>query len=123
MSYLSGFFAEKYDIPKDEVQPSIEDRAAEYASALVNETIGSYNRRSIDRSDVNISIKGWNYTLLPVWILTYIYNGKTYIYAVNGQTGKSYGELPVDRKKLGMTSGIIAAALFAFAIVGGLLIW
>jgi DNA-directed RNA polymerase subunit RPC12/RpoP len=123
MSYLSGFFAEKYDIQKDEVQPSIEDRAAEYASTLVNETIGSYNRRSIDRSDVNISIKGWNYTLLPAWILTYIYNGKTYIYAVNGQTGKSYGELPVDRKKLGMTSGIIAAALFAFAIVGGLLIW
>ena len=123
MSYLSGFFAEKYNIYKEEVQPTIEDRALEYASILVNETIGSYSRRSIDKNNVSISIKDWNYTLLPVWILTYVYSGKTYIYAVNGQTGKSYGELPVDKKKLGRTSGIIAAAMFALAIIGGLLIW
>ncbi|HWR60229.1 MAG TPA: hypothetical protein VN580_01375 [Clostridia bacterium] len=123
MSYLSGFFAEKYDIPKAEVQPAIEGRAKEYTSVLVKETIGSYNMVSMNRSDVSISVKGWDYTLLPAWILTYKYKGKTYIYAVNGQNGKSYGELPVDGKKLGLTSGIAAAAMFVFALIGGLLIW
>ena len=123
MSYLSGFFAEKYDIPKADVQPSIEERAREYASVMTKETIGSYSRVSMDRSDMNISIKGWDYTLLPAWILTYKYNGKTYVYAVNGQSGKSFGELPVDVKKLGLTSGVAAAAMFIFALLGGLLIW
>ncbi len=123
MPYLSGFFAEKYDITKTEVQPSIEGRAREYAAVMVKETIGGYNRVSMNRSDVDIAIKGWNYTLLPAWILTYKYNGKTYIYAVNGQSGKSYGELPVDGKKLGFTSGMLAAAMFVFALLGGLLIW
>jgi len=123
MSYLSGFFAEKYDISKAEVQPRIEERATEYVSTLVNETIRGYNNLSISKNNADISVKAWNYTLMPVWLLTNIYNGKTYIYAVNGQTGKAHGELPIDRKKLGRTSWLIAAAIFAFAIVGGLFIW
>ncbi len=123
MSYLSGFFAEKYDIGKDEVQPTIEERAKNYTTALLRESIGSYDRVKMDKSDMDISIKGWDYTLLPAWILTYKYKGKTYIYAVNGQNGNAYGELPVDSKKLGITSGMLAAAVFALALIGGLMIW
>lgn len=123
MSYLSGFFAEKYDIQKDEVSLNIEDRAKNYVSNLMQDSIGSYNKIYMENTDMDLSIKGWNYTLLPAWILTYMYNGKTYIYAVNGQTGKSFGELPVDNKKLGATSGMIAAAIFAIAIIGGMMIW
>lgn len=123
ISYLSGFFAEKYDIQKDEVKLSIEDRAKNYVSNLMQDSIGNYNKIYMENTDMDLSIKGWNYTLLPAWILTYMYNGKTYIYAVNGQTGKSFGELPVDNKKLGITSGMIAAAVFAIAIIGGMIIW
>ncbi len=123
MSYLSGFFAEKYDITKKEVQPGIEERATEYASILVNETITDYGNLSISRNAARISVKEWNYMLLPVWILTYIYEGNTYVCAVNGQTGKAYGILPVDKKKLRLVSGIITAVLFAFTIYGGLKIW
>lgn len=123
MSYLSGFFAEKYDIQKNEVSSGIEDRAKNYVSNLMQDSIGSYNRINMENTDMDLSIKGWNYTLLPAWILTYMYNGKTYIYAVNGQTGKSFGELPVDNKKLGAASSMIAAAVFAIAIAGGMIIW
>ena len=77
----------------------------------------------MNKSEMDIAVKEWNYTLLPAWILTYFYNGKTYVYAVNGQNGKSYGELPVDRKKLGLTSGVAAAVIFALSLIGGLLIW
>jgi len=123
MAYLSGFFAEKYDIPKNEVQPVIEERAVEYVSTLINETIKGYNDLSISKNEALISVKEWEYTLLPVWILTYIYNGNTYVCAVNGQTGKAYGILPVDKRKLRIVSGIIAAAFFAFTIFGGFTIW
>ncbi len=123
MSYLSGFFAEKYDIAKEEVQPQIEREARTYTTNMMQQTLGQYGQVKLDRSDLDISVKGWNYALLPAWILTYLYQGKTYIYAVNGQNGKAFGELPVDRRKLGLTSGLLAAGLFALAIIGGLLIW
>ena len=123
MTYLSGFFAEKYDIEKTEVQPLIENQAQQYASILVNEAIGSYDQLNLDRSNLDLSIRQWDYALLPTWILTYLYKGKTYVYAVNGQTGKSHGELPVDSGKLALSSGVIALVILILAVIGGLFIW
>lgn len=123
MSYLSGFFAEKYDIAKDEIQPQIENQARDYTKLMLQDTFSGYSQVQMEREDMNIAVKGWNYALLPAWILTYLYKGKTYVYAINGQNGKSYGELPVNKQKLSLVSGVIAAVVFALAIVGGLLIW
>lgn len=123
MTFLSGFFAEKYDILKEDVQPAIEDRTRTYVSTLVRETIGAYGRVALERSNLNMSLKGWQYTLLPAWILTYQYQGRLYVYAVNGQNGKAFGELPVDKKRLSLASGLLAAGLFVLAVIGGLLIW
>lgn len=123
MSYLSGFLAEKYDIPKEEVQPLLENKALEYARIIAQESIGSYDQVELERERLDMQIKGWNYALLPAWILTYLYKGKTYVYAVNGQTGKAHGELPVDNFKLSLTSILSGAALLAALILGGALIW
>jgi len=55
--------------------------------------------------------------------MTYRYHGKTYIYAINGQTGKAYGELPVSNQRLGVASAILAAIILVLAILGGLWLW
>lgn len=123
MSYLSGFFAEKYDINKDDVKPAIENRTRQYVASMLQETISGYSQVNETRKNFELKLKGWYYTLFPTWILTYQYQGKTYIYAVNGQNGKAHGELPVDKKKLNLTAILIAAGIFALTIVGGLLIW
>ena len=34
--------------------------------------------------------------LLPVWMLVSKYQGKDYLFAMNGQTGKIVGELPLS---------------------------
>ncbi|HBP37551.1 MAG TPA: hypothetical protein DD640_02200 [Clostridiales bacterium] len=122
-AYLSGFFAEKYDIAREEVQPQIEGKAKDYVTQMMQDTFGGYSQVKMERSNLDLDIQDWNYTLLPAWILTYRYQGKTYVYAINGQNGKSYGELPVDSKKLGLVSGLVAAGIFILAIIGGLLIW
>lgn len=123
MPYLSGFFAEQYDISKDKVTPKIEEQVNRYSKHLIDETISGFNHVSNLKNDVNVSIKEWNYTLLPAWILTYIYNGKTYVYAVNGQTGKSFGELPLSKQRVATTSGIIFGITSAALLLGGMLIW
>jgi hypothetical protein len=37
--------------------------------------------------------------MAPVWILTTGYQDKRYTFMMNGQTGKTVGSLPIDKKK------------------------
>lgn len=123
VSYLNGFFSEKYDIKSDDLKKTVEDRAEIYTNNLLRDTVSRYRSVDIKKSEVNAKINRWTYILLPVWILTYNFGGKTYIYAVNGQTGKSFGELPLDYKKLSINAIAIFAAVLAVLLIGGLLIW
>lgn len=123
MPYLSGFFAEQYDIEREEVTPMIEGQVNKYYSYLVNELVSGYDQVVNVNDGVDIKLEDWNYTLLPAWILTYLYNGKTYVYAVNGQTGKSFGELPLSKPRLSSAFGIIFGLTFVALLLGGLLIW
>lgn len=123
MAYLSGFFAEQYDVEKEEVAPKVEERVNRYSDSMINESISGFNTIRERRNNSTVNYKDWSYTLLPAWILTYIYKGKTYVYAVNGQTGKSFGELPFSKEKAFKVSGIIFGITSALLILGGWLIW
>ena len=63
------------------------------------------------------------YALYPVWLLNTSWNGQKYTFAMNGQTGKLVGDLPLDKgaykKWLFGITGIVAAAAFAISY----LIW
>lgn len=121
--YLSGFFAEQYDVEKEKVAPKIEEKIKSYARNVIDQSISGYSTVREKKKDFRMSIKNWSYTLLPAWILTYIYKGKTYVYAVNGQTGKSFGELPFCKEKALKASGIVFAITFVILLLGGWLIW
>ncbi len=123
MPYLSGFFAEQYDIEKDDIAPKVEDRVSKYSKSLIDETISGFNLVNDRKNNINVNYKDWNYTLFPTWILTYLYKDKTYVYAVNGQTGKSFGELPFDSSKALKVSIIIFAIIFIILLLGGIFIW
>ena len=65
----------------------------------------------------NIQLSGGTaqYALYPVWLLNTTWNQKKYTFAMNGQTGKFVGDLPVDkaaatRWTLGLTVLLGAAA-------------
>lgn len=123
MPYLSGFFAEQYDIKKEDTMPRVEDRVNKYSKSLVDETILGFNLVNDIRNNSKVNYKNWNYTLLPTWILTYLYKNKTYIYAVNGQTGKSFGELPFNKQKAFIVAMIIFVITFIVLLIGGMFIW
>ena len=52
---------------------------------------------------------------MPTWMLTYIYKGQTYIFAMNGQTGKTFGSLPICPKKLNFL--FLCVVLITFAVI------
>ena len=55
------------------------------------------------------------YVLLPVWMLNLKYKDKTYLYAVNGQTGKVAGEVPISKIKFGLMG--LSISIITFFVV------
>ena len=120
MSYLSGFLAEKRDIEEKEIMPEIRQEIDQYAQSLLRETIHGYSTVTVESFQQNVDMEHLHYALFPVWILTYPgKNGKTYYYAMNGQTGKVCGVLPINWKKVLLVAGIIGIALFSLTLVIG----
>ncbi len=122
MSYLSGFFAEKRDVEIAEIQSSVDDKIKSYSRKKLLQSI-EYPNVSAKDSSIKIDNLKWSYNLLPVWVLTYKHKNKNYIYALNGQTGKVYGEMPVSNKKLAaLFAGVTAAAAVILSVISEVLL-
>ena len=125
MAYLSGHTAEKYDIDKDMILPRISERVCSAAQTEFRKSIKGYSTTLVKSSEFKISHINWKYALLPMWFLSYQYKGKNYYYAMNGQTGKFGGNLPIDKLKVGLVAagiGIGIMSLFLLAALGGMLL-
>ena len=93
----------------------------EYAGTLLKRTVSGYATVNETSRNVRIRQSHWEYSLMPVWVLNYVTNKKTYKYAMNGYTGKIYGELPVSFGKLLAVCGAVFAAVTPIvALIGGM---
>lgn len=119
MSYLSGFQAEKRDTERAEVQNEVDNDLREYAKKIYCDTIKGYDTVTVDNINLKTLRESWKYALMPVWLMTYKYKDKNYLYAMNGQTGKTYGELPCSGKKLAIFGGILLVVIFLLSMLGG----
>lgn len=118
--YLAGFQAEKRDIEYDAIQQSIQSELKNYSESILRDTASGYTTLTKLQTDISLENEENHYMLLPIWVVTYRSNEqskKVYYYAMNGQTGKVSGILPVSYKRLGLfTFGIFAAILAIFLI-------
>lgn len=120
MSYLSGFFADKYDVSKAEVLPRIQRRIESGAQDILMSDVKGYTTVVPDTKRTRIIRTKWHYTMLPVWFMTYKYGGKNYYFAMNGQTGKVVGIPPISIPKLiGLAVGLFAAIGIIAGFIGG----
>ena len=119
MSYLTGFFADKYDVDKASVFPRIKQRAEQAGRNVVRNSVTGYSSVIVNRESYNVNRTKWQYIMLPVWFMTYNYNGKIYEFALNGQTGKLAGTPPLDNKKLGWFSVLFGLIITVVLFIGG----
>ena len=115
MSYLPGFISDKYDKSKEQVLPHIKDRIKSAAKGIVSNSIKGYSTVNIVQNNTKFNSAKCDYALLPVWMLVYSHNGKNYTFAMNGDTGKIFGELPLSKVKLAIMFIIVVIITF----VGG----
>lgn len=122
MAYLSGYQAKMRDIERDTLSDEVKGRMKKYSETILGSTVNGYNTFSWKDLNMKIQNSHWEYTLLPVWVLTYTSkSGKLYKYAMNGHTGKVYGELPLSwGKLLGLGGAILALGTLIFTLIGEL---
>ncbi len=121
MPYLSGFVAKKRNMEREQLVQEVRERMVSYSEQLLRNTVHGYATVSPSRPNLTLLHSHWEYSLLPIWMLTYKgRNGKTYTYAMNGHTGKVYGELPISWAKLGLLFGALVAAMTPIlTLIGG----
>ena len=119
MNYFSGFYADKYDVDKGEAINRIKQRMTDGAMQVLRQSVSGYTSVTCKGSSLRIMKTKWHYSMLPVWFMTYMYSGKKYFFAINGQTGKVAGIIPVSAGKLAFMALCFVVGFTLIGLIGG----
>lgn len=120
--YLAGFQAEKRDIEYTTLEPQIKKELDDYSQTLLSNSVSGYTTFSKNKATIDLNHVEGEYMLLPVWLVTYKNKAQSdhvFYYAMNGQTGKVSGVLPISYQRLGLVSGGIFLAFALLFMLGG----
>jgi len=115
-AYLAGYLADKYDVAADQSIERANERIKQSTTDVFRDTVQGYTSVMPEAASIQLRGGSAKYALYPVWLLTTVWNGQKYTFAMNGQTGKFVGDLPVDkrafRKYLFGTAAVCSAVVF-----------
>ena len=119
--YLAGYVANKYDVSSDENSTRVNERIKNSTISAFQDTVTGYASVTHQTTNLRLLNNIVHYALFPVWLLSTSWEGKNYIFAMNGQTGKFVGDLPLDKRAARLNFlkvfGIIAASLIILSQV------
>lgn len=120
MSYLPGYYAERYDQDIRQCAERAVRRATESTREELMQTLGGYANVQVMNENIRPSDSNWSasYALLPAYLLNVKYRNKDYFFAINGQTGRIVGRVPASPGRTALFTG----AVFGIFYVIGLLI-
>ena len=116
-AYLAGFRADRYDVDEKQRQERALERIRISTSQKLQEQVSGYDSTGTPELDLKVRSIRSRYVLYPVWILSTKWRGKIFTFAMNGQTGKRVGDLPMDRGAFWLRLVGLAAA-FSLVIYG-----
>ena len=99
LTYLPGFLAERFNVSSDEDLERVRQRVEQTTEKMTADTV-KHDSIVSRNENVTVDFTEKKYTLMPVWYLTTNWNGKLWSFAMNGQTGKFIGDLPIDSGKM-----------------------
>lgn len=91
--FLAGFQAEGYTVSLADGWREAQDRMSNVIREDVRRDIGGDEQRILSVT-TDWSDETFKHILLPVWMAAYRFNGRSYRFVVNGQTGEVQGERP-----------------------------
>lgn len=123
-SYLSGYYAELYDIKADtgfeDAKRTMDYELRSLATRKIKKTYDEAKITTLQAKYSNVTFK---HILLPVWASAYGYNGHTYNYFINGETGFVSGDRPYSKVKIAVLIGsiiiVVTIIIIIIALVNG----
>ena len=113
------YLADKYDVDAQQSIDRANQRIKQSAADAFSGTVQRYSTVLPENSDIRLYGGTAKYALYPVWLLNTTWKGQKYTFAMNGQTGKLVGDLPMDKsvykKWLFGLFGAVSAALFGLS--------
>jgi len=119
-AYLAGYIADKYDVDENASVSRANERVKVSTEVAFRQTVTGFNTVTLDNANIRLQNGTAKYALYPVWVLNTVWNGQKFVFAMNGQTGKFVGNLPMDKslywkymlKTTGIATVIAAIVLF-----------
>ncbi len=116
IAYLSGYQAERHDVDADVCKARANERIRQSVESVFRDTVMGYATVVPSGGSVRLNKRAVRQVLMPVWMLNTKYRDKVYTFAMNAQTGRLIGDLPVDTGRFLKWLG----GLFLALGVGGL---
>ncbi|MBQ6533063.1 MAG: hypothetical protein IJI33_08670 [Solobacterium sp.] len=114
-AYLAGYYADKYDVSDEETFGRANERIKVSTMSTFDSTVVGYSGVTPQGVSIGLNRGTAQYALYPVWLLNTSWQGQQYTFAMNGQTGKFVGDLPVDNGRYWImalrNTGIVALIL------------
>ncbi|MCH8030464.1 MAG: hypothetical protein IIB09_01415 [Bacteroidetes bacterium] len=112
--YLAGFLTEHYTVGLEEGFKLATTRMTPRIDQAIRSDIGGDEQR-VTSKDTRYFDVTYKHILLPIWISSYQFGGKTYQFTVDAETGHVQGERPYSKIKIAMT--VLAVILFIVMMV------
>ena len=121
-AYLSGFLAEKYDVSKEDAFADAKSRTLNTTKQEMLSSMNGYTSKVVKKNDLEAKETNVEYALLPVWMVNVKYKDKYYLFAMNGESGKFIGNIPLDKKRALMYTIItFIIAFIIFTIISAII--
>lgn len=117
-AYLAGFLAEKYDVDDKNSLINACDRSVNSTIDKMKESCLGYSGVSLRKNSLKKEVLETDYVLLPVWMLNVKYGDKFWTFAMNGQTGKMVGNIPIHKGKAVLMWILVFTLTFIILSVG-----
>lgn len=109
--YLPGYVANRWDEDAETCQPRAEKRLSQTVQDELEKTVKGYDTVSCTECEVDPRWVSATYAMLPVWMLHTSWNGQDFLFAMNGQTGRLVGDLPISKPKLAGIAAVVYIVL------------
>lgn len=120
IGYLPGFLADRYDLDVDDCCGRMSQRIETSCARVLLGSVSGYSEVDTVPAASQLRLDEVAYALLPVWMLHTRWHDTDYLFAMNGQTGKIVGDLPIDKGKMLKT---FFAWFFPLAFVVALIVY
>lgn len=117
-AYFAGYAADKYDVEQEKCIERANSRVRRATEEAFRNSVSGFNSVQYEGGNIKLRNGKAGYAMYPVWLMTTKWNNEIYTFAMNGQTGKFVGNLPVDKSiaKSIFTKVFLSVAAASFVV-------